>query len=131
MPSGWASLAESDSGGNIGEQALYVVGRRTGAARKIAPAFAAAFSGDGRYIAILSGSRLAPDDHDDEPDITVYDQVTGTYDRVTVKTEPVAGDDNSFVSLGGIGADGRVVAFLGCSTRYVPRILATFKKGTK
>ena len=93
--------------------------RRTGAARKIAPA-AAAFSGDGRYIAILSESRLAPDDHDDEPDITVYDQVTGTYDRVTVKTEPAAGEDNPFVSLGGISADGRVVAFLGCSTRYVP-----------
>ena len=113
-------LAVDFDSGEVVSPALYVVSRLTGAARKIAPAAAAAFSGDGRYIAILSQSRLTPDDHDDESDIVVYDQVTGTYDRVTVKTEAATGKDNGFVSLGGISADGRVVAFLGCSARYVP-----------
>ena len=84
-------LAVDFDSGEVVSPALYVVSRRTGAARKIAPAAAAAFSGDGRYIAILSQSRLTPDDHDDESDIIVYDQVTGTYDRVTVKTEAATG----------------------------------------
>jgi len=94
-------LAVDFDSGEVVSPALYVVSRLTGAARKIAPAAAAAFSGDGRYIAILSQSRLTPDDHDDESDIVVYDQVTGTYDRVTVKTEAATGKDYGFVSLGG------------------------------
>lgn len=76
-------------------------------------------SADGRYIAFYSSANnLVPGDTNDEEDIFVRDQLTGTIERVSVSSSGIQGNDMSYGHE--ISADGRYVAFSSFSDNLVP-----------
>jgi len=67
-------------------------------------------SGDGRYVAFESYvSTLVPDDTNGKSDIFVYDRQTGQPSRVSINSNGVQGNVNSYNPS--ISEDGRYVAF--------------------
>jgi hypothetical protein len=80
--------------------------------------FGPSVSGDGRYVAFISGATdLVPNDNNGEPDAFVRDRLTGTTERVSVGSDgseaepsipdgPLLGADNATISR-----DGRYVTF--------------------
>jgi Tol biopolymer transport system component len=73
--------------------------------------FYPAISGDGRYVAFVSGSdNLVPDDTNNEEDVFLHDRQTGETTRVSLDS---AGQQRPYECREiAISADGRVVAFL-------------------
>src|SRR5262249_11977054 len=68
------------------------------------------FSGDGRHVAFDSlASNLFPGDTNGRPDVFVRDLLTGTTNLVSVDSNGVQGNTDSF--LPSLSADGRFVAF--------------------
>jgi Tol biopolymer transport system component len=75
-------------------------------------------SADGRFIAFRSGaSNLTANDNDTLVDIFVRDMQTGTTTLVSVNSNGVKGNSNSFNPV--ISADGRFVAFRSNATNLV------------
>ncbi|MEU7906905.1 hypothetical protein [Actinoplanes sp. NPDC049118] len=68
-------------------------------------------SGDGRYIAFETESRLVPTDTDWWTDVYVYDRVTGTPERVTVTPSGRPADRHTYWAGTRISGDGRFVVF--------------------
>jgi Tol biopolymer transport system component len=70
----------------------------------------AVISADGRYVAFASiASNLVPGDANNALDIFVHDRETGQTSRVSVTSNGIQGNGNSFAPS--ISADGRYVAF--------------------
>lgn len=78
-----------------------------------------AVSADGRFVAFASTAPFVVDDRNARDDVFVVDRLTGTIERVSVRS------DGSETDAGGsrspaISADGRVVAFLSDAPDLVP-----------
>ena len=79
-------------------------------------------SADGRYIAFWSNSNnLVANDTNDEPDIFVYDQQTGSFEIVSLGFNSEPSDGGSFGPID-ISTDGRFVAFGSYATNLVPGV---------
>jgi Periplasmic component of the Tol biopolymer transport system len=80
----------------------------------------ASISGDGRYVAFVSGaSNLVANDTGDIADVFVRDRTTGTTVRASVSTAGEQADSTCFEPV--ISADGRSVAYTSFATNLVPR----------
>ena len=80
--------------------------------------FTDAISGNGRYVAFGSiASNLVSGDGNGVNDIFVHDLKTGTTERVSVDTDGVEGDDDSYSPT--LSANGRLVAFESSATNLV------------
>jgi Tol biopolymer transport system component len=76
-------------------------------------------SANGQWIAFASAaSNLVPGDTNNQQDVFVYDQLTGTTTRVSVGPGGVQGNDVSWQPA--ISADGRWVAFASLASNLVP-----------
>jgi Tol biopolymer transport system component len=79
----------------------------------------ASISGDGRYVAFLSGAtNLVPGDTNGDDDIFVHDRHTGLTERVSV--DGSGNQANARSQHHAIGADGRYVAFRSAASNLVP-----------
>ena len=75
-------------------------------------------SGDGRFVAFSSSAtNLVPGDTNGVRDVFVHDRSTGATTRVSIATDGTQGDGVAY--LGGISADGRVIAFSSFATNIV------------
>ena len=82
--------------------------------------FAAAISGNGRFVAFTSGAtNLVPEDTNDAQDVFVRDRLSGVTQRVSVGFGGIQGNGNSTFRPA-ISADGRFVAFTSGATNLVP-----------
>lgn len=80
----------------------------------------ASLSGDGRYVAFVSGaSNLVANDTNDIADVFVRDRTTATTVRASVSTSGEQANSTCFEPV--ISADGRSVAFASFATNLVPR----------
>jgi hypothetical protein len=78
-----------------------------------------AISGDGRYVAFISGaSNLVADDTNGQPDVFVRDTLNGTTTRASVDSAGVEG--NGFNQWPAISGNGRYVVFESLATNLVP-----------
>jgi len=81
--------------------------------------FDPAISADGRYVAFTSwATNLVPGDTNGEPDVFVWDAVSGTTTRVSVDSS--AGQGNLTSDHPSISGDGRYIAFESWATNLVP-----------
>jgi Tol biopolymer transport system component len=81
-------------------------------------AWTASISADGRFVAFNSTSRhLVAGDGNDRSDVFVHDRLLGTTERVSVDSNGVEGDSDSYGPS--ISADGRFVAFTSIATNLV------------
>jgi Tol biopolymer transport system component len=81
--------------------------------------YGCALSADGRFVAFRSdASNLVPDDTNGYSDMFVHDRVTGQTERVSVSSQGVQGNGDSFSPS--ISADGRFVAFWSDASNFVP-----------
>ena len=77
-------------------------------------------SADGRWVAFSSeATNLVPGDTNDAEDVFVRDRMTGTTQRVSVRTDGSQGDGMSGRYWLGISADGQYVAFWSLATNLV------------
>ncbi len=78
-----------------------------------------AISYDGRYVAFGSdASNLVPGDTNGAGDIFVHDRQTGQTSRVSVSSDGIQGNNNSFSPA--ISEDGRYIAFSSWASNLVP-----------
>ena len=78
-----------------------------------------AISGDGRYIVFCShSSNFVPNDTNNEADVFVYDQQTGSFELITVSSSGGSADYGSYLEQD-ISPDGRYVAFVSTATNLV------------
>jgi tricorn protease-like protein len=76
-------------------------------------------SADGRYIAFQSeANNLVPGDTNNALDIFIHDRQTGQTNRVSLASNGMQADDNSY--LPSISAGGRYVTFLSLASNLVP-----------
>jgi Tol biopolymer transport system component len=95
------------------------VGRGPGGAQANSDSQSPAISADGRYVVFSSwASNLVAGDTNDNTDVFVHDRVTGATTRVSVATNGVQGNNQSFFPA--ISADGRWVAFTSLAFNLVP-----------
>jgi hypothetical protein len=80
--------------------------------------FASDVSADGRYIAFSSPCSVVGGDTNEEFDVFVHDQVSGTTSRVSVSSTGTQANGSS--GGGGLSADGRYVAFGSGASNLVP-----------
>jgi uncharacterized membrane protein len=81
--------------------------------------FAPAISAHGRYVAYDSdASNLVPDDTNGTADVFVFDQKTGTTERVSVASNGTEGNGNS--ARPAISANGRYVTYDSEASNLVP-----------
>jgi Tol biopolymer transport system component len=79
----------------------------------------ASISADSRFVAFWSyASNLVPDDTNGRPDVFVHDRLTGQTSRVSVSSDGLEGNENSYYPS--ISADGRFVAFYSAASNLVP-----------
>ena len=113
---------DADGNGRFDDPGGFTV-TRVSAAEPGEPAVVGAVSADGSTVAFISNSRtLVPDDTNGEPDVFVYDRLSGTVERVSVGpggAEASAGVIDQPNALA-ISADGQVVAFASLSSDLVP-----------
>ena len=81
--------------------------------------FQAALSADGRYVTFYSqASNLVAGDTNGRQDVFVHDMQTGQTTRVSVSSNGVQGNSDSFAPS--LSADGRYVAFRSSASNLVP-----------
>lgn len=124
------NLAPGDTNGQFDG---FVHDRHTGATRRVTVSstgaqgnersFVAGFSGNGRYLSIVSdASNLVPGDTNQAADGFVRDQRTGAISRVTVSNTGHQGDNQSGTPQSGAPAlshDGRYAAFMSEASNLV------------
>lgn len=81
--------------------------------------YVGSISADGRYVAFFSGaSNLVPGDTNRVFDVFVRNRVSGTTERVSMRTDGRQGNGDSFDPA--LSADGRFVAFSSDASNLVP-----------
>jgi Tol biopolymer transport system component len=84
--------------------------------------FGSSISADGRYVSFASSAAtLVPGDTNDAEDVFVHDRQTGRTARVSLSSQGIQGDRDSYDPS--ISADGRYVAFASFATTLVPNDL--------
>ena len=79
-----------------------------------------ALSADGRFVAFISAaSNLVADDTNQQPDMFVWDRITGVTERVSIAWDGAEADGESRYR-GAISRDGRYVTFKSDATNMVP-----------
>ena len=120
-----SNLIEGDTNGYSD---IFVYDRQTNTTQRVSvgvggiqandSSYFASISGDGRYVAFQSdASNLVAGDTNRSNDIFVYDRQTNTTQRVSVGTEGIQANDNSWNAS--ISADGRYVAFESSASNLV------------
>ena len=91
---------------------------RTNGVQGDADSYSSAVSSDGRYVAFYSrATNLVNKDTNGKRDVFVHDRQTGKTTRVSVRTNGVQGDGDSYSSA--ISSDGRYVTFESYATNLV------------
>ena len=83
-----------------------------------APSSSPTISADGRYVAFVTSSALAPDDTNAAADAFVRDRQTGITERVSLTTS--GGQSETGVTAAKISGNGMVVAFVSAAADLVP-----------
>ncbi|MEU1023985.1 RICIN domain-containing protein [Streptomyces sp. NPDC005904] len=115
------------AGDTNGHRDVFVRDRTGGTTRRVSVSsggvqgngwsFSPSVSGDGRYVAFVSGaSNLVPGDTNGADDVFVHDRQTGTTQRVSVSGGGAQGNGGSTAAA--ISADGRQVAFTSSATNF-------------
>ena len=108
---------------NVGTSDVFVHDRANGTTVRVSVASSKgghypSISGDGRFVAFQSASKLAPNDTNNLIDAFVRDLVNATTVLVSVDSDGVQGNSSSTSPV--ISADGRYVAFESLATNFVP-----------
>lgn len=123
---GYSSVAVSDDGRYVafsynrlplpghpsnGGPYVYIRDRQEDTIRMIAQGSHPALTGDGRYMAFISQERLSLEDQNNGTDVYLYDQQTGSFERVSVTSSGAEVPEQWIYSAPDVSADGRYVVF--------------------
>jgi uncharacterized repeat protein (TIGR01451 family) len=120
------------SGGFSGEGGVFVRDLQTATTEPIEVSTTSsdqpALSADGRFVTFNTGAALVLDDTNEQMDVYVFDRQTRTFDRVSVSSSGMQGDDYSGPAdrSPAISANGRFVAFASWATNLVSGDTNTF-----
>lgn len=114
----WLAIALLVLPAHVGAQTTRVSVRSDGT-QAVSPSSTVAISGDGRHVAFESGAaNLVAGDTNGVNDVFVYDRLTSTTTRVSVRTD--GGEASGSSRSAALSGDGRFVAFSSASANLVP-----------
>src|SRR4051794_5328017 len=126
----WSSASNLVPGDTNGAGDIFVRDRKLDTTERVSvgpkgrqandESFVPAISADGRFVAFISAaSNLVPGDTNRASDIFVRDRKLGTTERVSLSSDGLQGNSDSFWTPS-LSANGRFVAFTSTATNLVP-----------
>jgi Tol biopolymer transport system component len=106
----YQELPVRGSEGLFGE-IVYLRDRQAGTIRAIAQGVYPVLSAGGRYLAFVTSEAIVPDDRNSQPDVYLFDQQTGTFERISMTWDNGEAALQDIYSTPGVSADGRYVIF--------------------